>query len=197
MRAQDAFDELVAERVWPFLAERGFMRTRATFHRRAGANWQVINLQKRRSSDAGRVAFTINVAVALDRLRTGTYDWAPGRRPAEFRCHLRERIGYLLREEDTWWEVTADSNVVALGETLTTVLVLFGIPWLDARSSDEALVALVRDPDALRVEGGPERLRWLARLMDLLGEHDARRAIERESARRHAARIGQGPARSA
>jgi uncharacterized protein DUF4304 len=197
VRAQDAFDELVAERVWPFLAERGFMRTRATFHRRVGVNWQVINVQKRRSSDAGHVAFTINIAVALDRLRTGTYDWAAGRRPAEFRCHLRERIGYLLREEDTWWQVTADSNVVALGETITTILALYGLPWLDARSSDEALVALVRDAEALRVEGGPERLRWLARLMDLLGEHDARRAIERESARRHAARIGQGPATGA
>jgi hypothetical protein len=193
MRAQDAFDELVADGVWPFLEQRGFMRSRSTFHRKAGPNWQVINLQKRSSSDAGRVVFTANLGVALDRIRTGTYDWAPGRRPAEYRCHLRERIGYLLREDDTWWEVTADSNVVALAETITLVLELYGIPWLEARSSDAALVALVRDPVALRAEGGPERLRWLARLMDLLGEHDARRAVELESARRHAERLGHVP----
>jgi hypothetical protein len=45
----------------------------------------------------------------------------------------------------------------------------------------------------LQVEDGPARLRWLARLMDLLGEHDARRAVESESARRHAQRIAQSP----
>ena len=189
MRAQEAFDELVRDGVWPFLEARGFLRSRFTFHRKAGPNWQVINLQKRRSSDATRVTFTANLGVALDRLRSGTYDWPPGRRPAEYRCHLRERVGYLLREDDTWWEVTADTNVVALAETITLVLELYAIPWLDARSSDAALVALVRDPTALRAEGGPERLRWLARLMDLLGQHDARRAVEVESARRHAERL--------
>jgi hypothetical protein len=190
VRAQEAFDELVRDGVWPFLAQRGFMRDRSTFHRRVGANWQVVNLQKAASSDAGRVSFTANLGVALDRLRTGTYDWRPGRRPAEYRCHLRERIGYLLRDEDTWWEVSADSNVVSLAETITLALELYGLPWLDARSSDAALVALVRDPVALRAEGGADRLRWLARLMDLLGEHDARRIVEIESARRHVERLG-------
>lgn len=189
MRAQEAFDELVRDGVWPFLEARGFLRSRYTFHRKAGPNWQVINLQKRASSDASRVTFTANLGVALDRLRSGTYDWSPGRRPAEYRCHLRERVGYLLREDDTWWEVTADTNVVALAETITLVLELYAIPWLDARSTDAALVALVRDAAALRAEGGPERLRWLARLMDLLGQHDGRRAVEVESARRHAERL--------
>jgi hypothetical protein len=189
VRAQEAFDELVLEGVWPFLEARGFLRSKATFHRRVGPNWQVINLQKRGSSDATLVTFTANLGVALDRLRSGSYDWAPGRRPAEYRCHLRERVGYLLREDDTWWEVTADANVVALAETITLVLELYAIPWLDARSTDDALIALVRDPVALRAEGGPERLRWLARLMDLLGQHDARRAVEVESARRHAERL--------
>jgi hypothetical protein len=195
VRAQEAFDELVRDGVWPFLEQRGFMRDRSTFHRRSGANWQVVNLQKATSSDADRVIFTANLGVALDRLRTGTFDWRPGRRPAEYRCHLRERIGYLLRDEDTWWEVSADSNIVALAETITLVLELYGLPWLDARSSDAALVALVRDPVALRAEAGPDRLRWLARLMDLLGEHDARRVVELESARRHVERLGghQGP----
>jgi hypothetical protein len=168
VRAQEAFDELVGDGIWPFLQQRGFMRSKFTFHRKAGPNWQVINLQKRASSDASRVTFTANLGVAVDRLRSGSYDWSPGRRPAEYRCHLRERIGYLLRDEDTWWEVSADSNIVALAETITLVLDLYAIPWLDARSSDAAL-------------------------MDLLGEHDARRLVELESARRHAARTARSP----
>jgi hypothetical protein len=189
VRAQDAFDELLDGGIWPVLLTRDFRRSRGTFHRRAGANWQVINLQKGSWSNSSSVHFTANLGVGLDRLRSGAFDWAPGRRPAEYRCHLRVRIGQLLGDRDTWWEVSADSNVVALGESLTLALELYALPWLDARSTDEGLLALARDPEALREERGGENLRWLARMMDLLGEHDARRLVESESARRHAARL--------
>ncbi|MEO9174734.1 MAG: DUF4304 domain-containing protein [Gaiellales bacterium] len=188
MRAQEAFDELVDGRVWPFLLTHDFKRSRYTFHRRHGANWQVINLQKSTRSSAEIVHFTANLGVALDRLRTGGYDWAPGRRPPEFRCHMRARVGQLLSGRDTWWDLSADSNTVALGETVTLVLELYAMPWLDARSTDEALIALARDPEALRDEPGQDPLRWLSRLMGQLGEAEARRTVDAEAARRHAAR---------
>jgi hypothetical protein len=188
VRAQDAFDELVDGGVWPVLLTRDFKRSRATFHRRAGTSWQVINLQKSARSDGRSVRFTANLGVGLERLRSGAFDWAPGRRPAEYRCHLRVRVGELLGDRDTWWEITADSNVVALAESVNLALELFALPWLDARSTEDGLRAIARDPAALREERGGENLRWLARMMDLLGEHDARRLVEAESARRHAAR---------
>jgi hypothetical protein len=189
MRAQEAFDELVDASVWPFLLTHDFKRSRSTFHRRCGANWQVINLQKSVVSSAEVVHFTANAGVALDRLRTGAYDWAPGRRPSEARCHLRARIGRLLSDRDVWWDVSADSNIVALGETMTLVLELYAMPWLDARSTDAGLIALARDPQALRDEQGPDSLRWLSRLMGQLGETEARRTVEAEAARRHARSI--------
>jgi hypothetical protein len=189
MRAQEAFDELVLEGVWPFLEQRGFMRSKYTFHRRRGVNWQVVNLQKSSHSDASTVRFAANLGVALERLRTGAYDWAPGRRPAEFRCHLRVRAGQLLSERDTWWEVGPDSNLDALAETVTLVLDLYAIPWLDERSTDDGLVALARDPEALRSDQGPDSLRWLSKLMSQLGELDAQRLVDAESARRHAERL--------
>jgi Domain of unknown function (DUF4304) len=188
MRAQEAFDELVDGGVWPVLRVHGFLRSRYTFHRKVGANWQVVNLQKSTRSSASLVRFTANVGVALDRLRTGGYDWAPGRRPAEFRCHLRVRVGQLLSERDSWWELSADSNVDALAETVCLVLQLYAFPWLDARSTDGGLVAIAHDPEALREMPGRDGLRWLSKLMGQLGELDAQRTVEAEAARRHAAR---------
>jgi hypothetical protein len=51
VRAQEAFDELVRDGICPFLEQRGFLRSTFTFHRKAGSNRQVINLQKRTSSE--------------------------------------------------------------------------------------------------------------------------------------------------
>lgn len=189
MRAQEAFDELVDGGVWPVLRVHGFLRSRSTFHRKVGANWQVINLQKSSYSSAQSVRFTANLGVALDRLRSGSYDWPPGRRPAELRCHFRVRIGRLLTDRDTWWDVSADTNVTALAETICLVLTLYALPWLDAHSTDERLLSIARDAGALRELQGSDSLRWLSRLMGQLGELDARRAVEAESARRHAARL--------
>jgi hypothetical protein len=189
MRAQEAFDELVDGGVWPLLLTHDFKRSKYTFHRRDGANWQAINLQKSTYSSAERVRFTVNLGVAVDRLRTGSYDWPAGRRPAEARCHFRVRAGQLLNERDTWWDISADSNVASLAETIGLVLTLYALPWLEAHSTDESLLAISRDPEALRDLRGNDSLRWLSKLMGQLGELEARRTVDAESARRHAARI--------
>ena len=60
----------------------------ATFHRPDGENWQVINLQKSTYSSGHEVTFTINLGVALDRLRDQIHTWPEGRRPSAVRGAL-------------------------------------------------------------------------------------------------------------
>jgi hypothetical protein len=163
MRAQEAFDEMVRGTIWPVLRSRGFKRSGNTFHRAAGRNWQVINFQKSVGSSGEEVRFTANIAVALDRLRGGLHDWAEGKRPSESRCHLRERIGLLLGSSDTWWSVTPDTNVPALGDAVCTALETYALPWLDGHADDERLLELMRDPVALAQERY-DMLHWLAEL---------------------------------
>jgi hypothetical protein len=69
------------------------------------------------------------------------------------------------------------------------VLTLYACPWLDAHSTDGGLLAIARDPQALRELRGSDSLRWLSKLMGQLGELDARRTVDAESASRHAARL--------
>jgi hypothetical protein len=186
VRAQEAFDALVRAGVGPFLKERGFRRTRFNFHRQVSGNWQVVNLQKSAFSDAQDVRFTVNLGVALERLRGGVFDWPDGKRPPESRCHLRERLGFVMSGRDVWWTVSPDTDVVALAETITLGLERYGVPWLEERSSDEALLALVSDPEKLRSEDAPHHLVWFAQILAQLGEEDARQAVEAEHARREA-----------
>jgi Domain of unknown function (DUF4304) len=161
--AQDAFDRLVRDGVWPCLRAHGFKRTKSTFHRPTGENWQVVNLQKSRWSDRRSVEFTANLAVGLDRLRERQYDWAKGKRPPESRCQLRARIGDLLRNGDVWWELGPRTDLPALADTINTALERYAFSWLDARSTDDGLLALLRSREALRAEP-IHHLHWFEKL---------------------------------
>ncbi len=86
----------------PALLAVGFARTRSTFHRAVVPNWEVVNLQRSRSSDRARGRLTANLGVGLDVLRGGLLDWPDGKRPAESACHFRTRIGTLLTGNDQW-----------------------------------------------------------------------------------------------
>jgi hypothetical protein len=183
LTAQEAFDELVRDGVWPALQSEGFKRTRATFHRPVGRNWQVIDLQKSKYSDRRSVSFTVNLAVGLDLLREGVRDWEEGKRPAQSRCHLGERLGYLLRGEDTWWEIRNRRHARKLARTLERALRSYAIPWLDARSTEDALAALVGQPEQLRAEP-LHHVYQLEKLMARLGREDLRHAAAAERERK-------------
>src|SRR5258708_495552 len=90
--AQETFERMVGDDIWPFLRERGFKRSKGTFHRAAGAHWQVVNLQKSAYSDRDAVSFTINLGVARDDLRRDESDRREGKRPPVYGCHFQERL---------------------------------------------------------------------------------------------------------
>lgn len=182
MTAQDAFDEFLRAYIWPFLHDRGFKRSKSTFHRPVAANWQVVNFQKSVYSDRDAVRFTVNLAVGLDRLREGVHDWAEDKRPPEARCHLRERLGRLVSDRDVWWDVRPGLELASLAEAVTLALERYGLPWLDAHASDDAIAALLRDDARIREEL-PHHLYWYGRLMEKLGNEELRQKGEAERVR--------------
>jgi hypothetical protein len=177
--AQDAFDELVRDGIWPFLRGHDFKRTKATFHRAVGDNWQVVNLQRSKWSDRRSVEFTVNLAVGLDRLRERQYDWAEGKRPPDSRCHFRERLGFLLRGTDVWWKVRRRTNIASLADTINSAVEEHAFPWLDARSSEDAILALLRSPGQLRAEP-THHLLWFEKLAARIGDEEVTRAVVAE-----------------
>lgn len=185
MTAQEKFDEFVRDGFWPFLRAHGFTRTKATFHRPVGDNWEVISLQKSKWSDRDSVEFTVNLGVGLWRLRERQYDWADGKRPPDTRCQLRERLALLLSDRDVWWEVGRRSDTSALAETVTAAVERYAFPWLAARSTEDALRALLRADHGLRAEP-IHHLCWFEKLAAQLGEEELAQRVIAERKRKEA-----------
>lgn len=185
MTAQEKFDEFVRDGVWPFLRAHGFKRTKATFHRPVDENWEVINLQRSKWSDRHAVEFTVNLAVGLAQLREHQYNWAEGERPSQRRCQLRERLGSILRDGDVWWEVGRRTDVAALANTINRAVELSALPWLHARSTEDALLALMRSESGLHAEP-VHHLYWFEKLATQLGDEELARRVVVERERKEA-----------
>jgi Domain of unknown function (DUF4304) len=177
MTAQAAFDAMLTELIWPLLREWGFRRTKATFHRSAGPNWEVVNLQRSVSSDARQVRFTVNLAIGLDRLRDGLHDWPDGKRPAEPRCHLRQRLGSLMCGEDVWWRLGSDTDLLMLANAVSLAIQRHGLPWLQAHSTEEALLRLLEDPQKRGEENNVLHLKRYETLLAQLGKEELRATV--------------------
>jgi hypothetical protein len=171
MTAQEAFEAFVRDEIWPFLKERGFKRSKGTFHRPVGEDWEIINLQKSAYSDADEVRFTINLAVAYKSLTEGGRGWPKGKRPPAHQASVQQRLGLLLGERDAWWEVAADGGTAALADAVLLALERYGVPWLEERSTLEAVFALLANRERLNAE--PAHLVSIyKRLADTAGRDD-------------------------
>jgi len=178
---QQRYDQLVRSCLWPGLKALGFKRSKATFHRAVGPNWEVINLQKSAYSDSAHVRFTVNLGVGIERLRTGRWDWGETKRPSVGQCRFQRRLGQLMVGEDVWWDLTEETELATLDEAVSLALERYGLPWLSERSTDEGL----RDQMLAELASVYDHeLVFLAELLDQLGPPSALDDVKREQARR-------------
>jgi hypothetical protein len=69
----------------------------------------------------------------------------PSRFIPEYRCHVRQRLGYLLGDSDTWWGL--DLPVAEFGLLMTELIRTHAIPFLDRFPDRDAISAQwERDP---------------------------------------------------
>jgi hypothetical protein len=169
--AQETFEAFLGAHVWPFLKERGFKRSKGTFHRAVDDNWEIVNFQKSKYSHADEVSFTINLAIAYKCLTEGQHGWPKGKRPPEHRAELRERVGNLLNGRDTWWRVSAGADTEELADAMRTALDRYALPWLAERSTTDAVLSLLGDQE--RVDAEPAYLvESYKRLAEIAGRTD-------------------------
>lgn len=181
MTAQEAFSSLLREHIAPTLAARGFERAEGTFHRPVERNWEVIAVGHGRVFDSDHIKVSAHLAVGIDRLRGLGYDWADGARPAGGECHFGVELGRLLIGRDVWWDLRPETDVDMLGDTLNEAIRRYGLPWLEARSSDERLRnTCLADLDSVAWW----ELRPLRKLVEQLGPDEAREALDAELRRR-------------
>jgi len=172
---RDRYEETIRDVIAPVLKEHCFSKQRRTFHRPVGENWEVIDFQASQFSSAEELSFTVNLAVGIARLRQEPLTWDDGKRPSEPRCQVRQRIGFLFPENlDRWWSITEDTDTEEVGHEITRILIQLGLPWLEARSTDERLrdLWLSQLDELMRHE-----LHRLGQLVSMIGPPEAERAV--------------------
>lgn len=181
MTALKAYAALLREHIAPALAAEGFERAEDTFHRPVARNWEVIGLEHTRIRDGDRIKLSAHLAVAIDRLRGAGHNWSRVAPPAGCDCHFTVGLGQLLTGSNVWWDLRPESDVDMLGETLIEAIRRYGLPWLEARSSDERLRnTYLSDLDSVAWW----ELRPLRELVEQLGPAEARQALDAELRRR-------------
>ena len=139
--AQDAYREMLSVGIRPELRKHGFTGSGGTFVWPSTSAHAHLGFQKRNSSTAQLITFTINVTVA-DR---ETWELARQARP-----HLpakpspntyygndiwQRRIGNLLPSgNDTWWDVEADRDWRPTARAVVDAIVEHVVPELRARA---------------------------------------------------------------
>lgn len=152
MTAQETFEAFVTDQIWPFLKERELKRSKGTFHRAVGDDWEIIDLQKSAYSDSDEVRFTINLAVAYESLTEGGRGWPKRKRPPAHQTGIGQRLGDLLGEGDIWWSVGVGPDTEALADAVRMALERDALPWLEERSTTNAVFGLLADRERLDAE---------------------------------------------
>jgi hypothetical protein len=105
-------------------------------------NVAIIQFQRSQWNQRGDIRFTLNTSIVSARLLERFGHSADVSRASEADGHLRERIGFYSNAKlDTWWRLHEGSEATGIISEVLQLLEL-AVPYLDERSSDEALVEL-------------------------------------------------------
>lgn len=123
------------------LKNEGFKKKGFTFFSSDEGNWGLIDFQKSKDSERGKIKFTINlgirsatIAQALQSIR--------GDQISIETCHWSKRIGFLLPENrDHWWEIGDDRNkTTSIIQEISGILKEIAVLDLKKHIKDESLI---------------------------------------------------------
>jgi hypothetical protein len=105
--------------------------------------------------------FTVNLGVYVPELEALMFALAGNPPPPttfipEHRCHVRQRLGHLVSDDDMWWRL--DLPVAELGLLMTELIRSHGIPFLDRFPERDAIFAQWEEDAALVPSLHPARL---------------------------------------
>lgn len=120
--AQDEFKNIL-KRVERTLPAEGVKRVRHTYYIHRESNVGLIELQKSMRSTRDELFFTVNVGAYSARIASFARRSANADHLAISDCHWRERIGFIISEnEDKWWSVKSCSDVERVVEEVCSAV---------------------------------------------------------------------------
>jgi hypothetical protein len=139
MSASELFVALMTKAKAP-LNRAGFTGSGRTFRVKHDRNVGLIDFQRSVKSSSRHVVFTINLGVWSGRVATSISGTSAHERPGIEDCHWRERVGFLLSDQqDKWWTVENNLDAEAVQRELLPLLEVTVVPAVLTHVSDTAL----------------------------------------------------------
>jgi hypothetical protein len=144
------FDNLVSKVIYPHFKAIGYKKTGNNFRYYDNDNefGKIVNFQKSRFSSKDHINFVVNAGLYLADFEF--YLTRQGKKSAEKFvepvCAVRNRIGKLMENEDTWYDLNLDTNIVELQKRLEQHCLNYIIPYLNkVKTRDDIITQLITE----------------------------------------------------
>ncbi len=134
--------DAVLEPLRPVMKQLGFAKSGRNWRRRRDSSVQVVNVQASYYNTDESGTFTVNLGVYFPAVDEIVGERPAESAPSEASCDFRKRIGRLMPAgRDYWWEVRPGAPLLEISDEVVEAVTTLGLPWLDAHSSLEVLLA--------------------------------------------------------
>jgi len=139
-------DDVIRTYVVPVMKDAGFRKFGRSWYADDGQAVRMLNVQGSSWNSPESACFTVNLGIWFE--EAAKLAGAPSiknRRPPEYQCTVRERIGFLLDPPgDMWWTIAGPTDVPVAGESVSSAIAGASLPWLDEVADPRSAIARLR-----------------------------------------------------
>jgi len=142
------FDNIIKQGFHEILKPLGFKKKGNNFYRRLPELGQIINIQKSVYYSKEHIHFTINTGIFLPEYWSVVSEGKDvPEYPTEPHCMIRERIGPLRGQGDTWYDLKSDTDEVEMIARMKADVEGYIIPHFNRFSSRADIVNQIDKPE--------------------------------------------------
>jgi Domain of unknown function (DUF4304) len=132
--------------VFEHAPEHGYKKSGQRIKKIAYGNASIVEFQKSRDNTTDCIKFTLNLAIVCgEMLKVDGLKYPFGTTLQNAKAvdgHLDLRIGHIINNKDTWWEITKYTDMVNLKSEICHLIYQIGIPYIENYLKSEDLLNL-------------------------------------------------------
>lgn len=140
------FDQIIKNGFHDILKPIGFKKKAYNFYLRRQDIGQIVNIQKSSFYSKDRISFTINTGIFVPEYWAGLY-YNIGKElpifPSEPECLIRQRIGQLRNQNDTWYDVDEKTDENDLIIEMRINLENYILPYFEQTKTKDGFLAML------------------------------------------------------
>ncbi|WP_346320323.1 DUF4304 domain-containing protein [Chitinophaga sp. YIM B06452] len=151
------FEKIIKDGFHEILKPLGFKKKANNFYLKLDSVGQIINVQKNAFGNKDSISFTINTGIFVPEYWLAFYNYSdkglPGY-PTEPECLIRERIGSLRNQHDTWYHIKERTDEHYLIAEMRKNLTEFILPYFNRLDSTEKMLQELDKADMIMTPFG-------------------------------------------